>query len=197
MNMTEQKIRLAAIKLIAQGGYESMSLRQLAREAGVNVSVLYLYYKGKQELLLTLVLEYFEQLADAWARSCPANVGTDSLVQAFVAFHVRHHLGNKDKALLGNMELRSLDDEELAMVAQARRAYLGTLQKILEQGIREGSLRCDEPKLMTRIVFGMLTQACAWYREDGRMGVDEVIVYYTGLVLRALGWTGRCQAEHK
>ncbi|WP_256585544.1 TetR family transcriptional regulator [Pseudomonas sp. Irchel 3H3] len=38
MNMTETNIRLAAIKLISRNGFESMSLRQLAAEAGINSS---------------------------------------------------------------------------------------------------------------------------------------------------------------
>ncbi|VVN27337.1 helix-turn-helix domain-containing protein [Pseudomonas fluorescens] len=83
MNTTESNIRQAAIKLISRNGYGSMSLRQLAAESGINSSTLYLYYQGKGELLLELILEYFEAL-----------------------------------------EFRSLDEESLALVRQARRVYL-------------------------------------------------------------------------
>jgi AcrR family transcriptional regulator len=78
MNTTETNIRQAAIKLISRNGYGSMSLRQLAAESGINSSTLYLYYQGKGELLLELILEYFEALSREWARCRPAVARADS-----------------------------------------------------------------------------------------------------------------------
>jgi AcrR family transcriptional regulator len=187
MNLTEINIRLAAIKLISRGGYESMSLRQLATEAGINSSTLYTYYTCKSELLLMLILDYFDELSQAWEQCRPQKERADVALQAFIAFHVRHHLLHMQEAVLGNMEFRSLDEGELAMVRQARRIYLEKLQDILEQGINDGSLQCDEPKLLSRIVFNMLTHCCTWYRADGRMNANEIINHYIGLVLKMLG----------
>jgi AcrR family transcriptional regulator len=187
MNLTEINIRLAAIKLISRGGYESMSLRQLAAEAGINSSTLYTYYTSKNELLVTLILGYLEELSQAWEHCRPHKDSADVKLQAFIACHVRHHLSHKREAVLGNMELRSLDADELALVRRARRIYLEKLQGILEQGVDEGSLQCDEPKLLSRIIFSMLTHCCAWYQANGRMSIDEIICHYTGLVLKMLG----------
>lgn len=185
MDMTpiEQSIRLAAIKLISRTGYELMSIRQLAAEADINLSTLYAYYNGKQELLLTLVLDYLEKLSDAWDLCCPRKSTAAEMLRVFVQFHVRYHLLHKEQAVLGNMELWSLEDSDRELVKQARQGYLAKLQSILEQGVVEGSLRCDEPKLLARIIFNMLTHASAWYRDDGRLEVDEIVVQYTELVL--------------
>jgi AcrR family transcriptional regulator len=187
MNTTETNIRQAAVKLISRNGYGSMSLRQLAAESGINCSTLYLYYQGKGELLLELILEYFEALSREWARCRPAVARADSRLRAFVACHVRYHLEHQDQAVLGNLEYRSLDEESLALVRQARRVYLKDLQALLEQGVREGSLSCAEPKLMARTLFNMLTHACVWYQADGRWSVDDVIRHYSELVLKMLG----------
>lgn len=186
-SLTDDNIRRAAITLIARAGYEPMSIRQLADEAGVNSSTLYLYYKGKRELLLTLVLNYLEDLASDWERCRPQKAKADVTLQAFVAFHVRRHLLKREEALMGNTEFRSLDASELASVRQVRRIYLAKLQAILEQGAGEGSLHCAEPKLLARIIFNMLTHACVWYQADGRLSIDEVVSHYSELVLRMLG----------
>ncbi|MBV4522147.1 TetR/AcrR family transcriptional regulator [Pseudomonas sp. SWRI74] len=188
MNMTESTIRLAAIKLISRNGYESMSLRQLAAESGINASTLYLYYKGKSELLLELILEYLQGLSHEWKRRRPAVAANAALkLRAFIACHVRYHLEHQDQAVLGNLEFRSLDEDSLALVRQARRVYLKGLQDLLEQGVREGSLSCAEPKLMARTLFNMLTHACVWYQADGRWSVDDVIRHYSDLVMKMLG----------
>jgi AcrR family transcriptional regulator len=187
MNMTEINIRLAAIKLISRSGYESMSLRQLSAEAGINSSTLYIYYKGKSELLTELILEYLQELSREWERWRPAAVTADVKLLAFIACHVRYHLEHQDEAMLGNLEFRSLDDAELEMVRQARRIYMKKLQDILEQGVKEGSLSCNEPKLLARTLFNMLTHACVWYRADGQLSIDDMIRHYSELVLKMLG----------
>jgi AcrR family transcriptional regulator len=188
MNMTESNIRLAAIKLISRNGFGSMSLRQLATEAGINASTLYLYYKGKNELLLELILEYFQGVSREWARHRPKKSATaDIKLLAFIACHVRYHLEHQDEAMLGNLEFRSLGEEDLEQVRQARRQYLNALQELLEQGVKEGSLNCAEPKLMARTLFNMLTHACVWYQADGRWSIDAVIRHYSELVLKMLG----------
>jgi AcrR family transcriptional regulator len=187
MNMTEINIRLAAIKLISRDGYESMSLRQLATEAGINASTLYLYYKGKNELLLELILEYFQGLSREWTHCRPKKATADVKLRAFIACHVRYHLEHQDEAMLGNLELRSLGEEDLKQVRQARRLYLKALQELLEQGVKEGSLSCAEPKLMARTLFNMLTHACVWYQAEGRWGIDDVIKHYSDLVMKMLG----------
>lgn len=187
MNMTEINIRLAAIKLISRNGYESMSLRQLAAEAGINSSTLYIYYKGKSELLLELILEYLQGLSREWGRCCPKASSADVKLRAFIACHVRYHLEHQDEAMLGNLEFRSLGEEDLQQVRQARRQYLKALQTLLEQGVKEGSLSCAEPKLMARTLFNMLTHACVWYQADGRWGIEDVIGHYSELVLKMLG----------
>ncbi|WPN44757.1 MULTISPECIES: TetR/AcrR family transcriptional regulator [unclassified Pseudomonas] len=188
MNMTESTIRLAAIKLISRNGYESMSLRQLAAESGINASTLYLYYKGKSELLLELILEYFQGLSHEWQRQRPATAANAAFkLRAFIACHVRYHLEHQDQAVLGNLEFRSLDEQSLTLVRQARRLYLKGMQDLLEQGVQEGSLSCAEPKLMARTLFNMLTHACIWYQADGRWSIDEVIRHYSDLVMKMLG----------
>jgi AcrR family transcriptional regulator len=187
MNMTETNIRLAAIKLISRNGYGSMSLRQLAAEAGINASTLYLYYKGKNELLLELILEYLQGLSREWGRCHPKTGTANVKLRAFIACHVRYHLEHQDEAMLGNLEFRSLVEEDLEQVCEARRLYLKTLQELLEQGVKEGSLSCAEPKLMARTLFNMLTHACVWYQADGRWGIEDVIRHYSELVLKMLG----------
>jgi AcrR family transcriptional regulator len=185
-NTTEQRIRLTAIRLIARDGYEAMSLRDLASESGVNSSSLYLYYKGKRELLLSLVLGYFDDLSMAWERCWPRGGSTLEQLRAFVRCHVSFHLLRREETLIGNLESRSLELIERDEVCQARRRYLGQLRRILEQGLTEGVLRCEEPKLTARVLCNMLTHASIWYRDDGRLNMADVQAYYVDLVEKLL-----------
>jgi len=93
----------------------------------VGTCTLYLYHL-KKELLLSRVLDYLEQLSRAWRDCRPQAGAADVELQAFVDFHVRYHLLRKEEGVLGNMELRSLADDDLEIVRSARRVYLGDIQ---------------------------------------------------------------------
>ena len=53
-----------AMRLIAERGYEATTLRDIAREAGVSVGLLYRYFPGKQAIVIAL----YDQLSTEYAR---------------------------------------------------------------------------------------------------------------------------------
>ncbi|MDT4813301.1 HTH-type transcriptional repressor KstR2 [compost metagenome] len=189
--VAEQAIRQAAIELIARQGYDAMTLRGLAAHAGVNASTLYLYYKGKQELLASLVLDYYDSLHGAWLDAKPPASPAESAWAAFVEFHVAEHLSNRQQGLLGNLELRCLGGAELATVKRARRRYLDEIQALIRQGMAEGVFECPEPKLYANILFNLLTHACSWYQDGGRLSREDITRHYCELTSRMLAIRSR------
>ncbi len=185
----EQAIRRAAIELIARQGYDAMTLRGLATHAGVNTSTLYLYCKGKQELLASLVLDYYDNLLAAWLEAKPAAASARSAWTAFVDFHLTRHLDNRQLGLLGNLELRCLGGAELQAVKSSRRRYLDEIQALIRQGIEEGVFECPEPKLYANILFNLLTHACSWYQDGARLSREDITGHYRELTARMLAPT--------
>jgi AcrR family transcriptional regulator len=55
------RIMNAAFTLIAKQGYESTSITQIARQAGVSKGLLYNYFRSKEELLQQLIEKAFSQ----------------------------------------------------------------------------------------------------------------------------------------
>jgi AcrR family transcriptional regulator len=53
-----------AIRMIRERGYEATTLREIAREAGVSVGLLYRYFPGKQAVLIAL----YDELSQDFAR---------------------------------------------------------------------------------------------------------------------------------
>ncbi|WP_313025851.1 TetR/AcrR family transcriptional regulator [Pseudomonas lopnurensis] len=186
--LTEQRIRLAAIGLIASVGYESMGLRQLAREAGVTPSTLYLYFRNKKDLLLTLVLDYFDELSLTWRQLRPKDASAEVHLQAFVAFHLGQQLRHRALTVVGNMELRNLDDKELQQVNQAREGYLLELVELIERGVRQGLFLCDDPYLLAQALLDMLNRGCNWPLPAKPPDAARLIEHYSLLALRLAGF---------
>lgn len=57
---TSEKIKEATLNLLAEDGYDSISMRKIAKEAGVALGQLTYYYKTKDSLIVLVVKEVLE-----------------------------------------------------------------------------------------------------------------------------------------
>src|SRR5262245_46537441 len=84
----------AAREAFVQGGYEGVSMRQVAESVGCTHANLYLYFKDKDALFDCLVEESFEQFADGLRKAFEAAGTKDPVMQlrkagrAYVEFGV-------------------------------------------------------------------------------------------------------------
>jgi AcrR family transcriptional regulator len=70
---TRERIQAVALELFAEQGYEKTSLREIAERLGVTKAALYYHFKSKEDIVRSLVEDYFGQI-DAlieWGRSQP------------------------------------------------------------------------------------------------------------------------------
>jgi AcrR family transcriptional regulator len=58
----ENALREKAVEMIVREGLEGFGVNKLARAAGVSPGTIYLYYKSKEDLILTLCLEVSDEI---------------------------------------------------------------------------------------------------------------------------------------
>lgn len=58
---SKDKILITATKLFASKGFDSVSIREICKEAGVNLCMISYYWGGKQELYDSIVDEMVER----------------------------------------------------------------------------------------------------------------------------------------
>ena len=76
----ESKIKIlgAARSIFAEHGYAEASMRAIARQAGISVGGLYLYFRNKEELYLTFMQDWMKKLND---RTRDALIDLDNQVE--------------------------------------------------------------------------------------------------------------------
>jgi AcrR family transcriptional regulator len=72
---TRDEIKAAALRQVAQHGVEGLSLNAIARELGMTGPALYRYVTSRDELLADLVVDAWEDLADALERAVGEHAG--------------------------------------------------------------------------------------------------------------------------
>ena len=182
---TRPRIQDAALQLFAQHGYAAVSMRQIAREVGVQAGALYNYTPDKQTMLFDLMQSHMTELLSAWeAQDLPK--AAMARLEAFVRFHIRFHLERSDAVFIAYMELRNLTSENFAKIETLRSQYEAALEEILKDGKREGVFTAPDTKLATMAVIAMLTGVNTWYRSGGRLSLEEVEAIYWDMVRKAM-----------
>lgn len=186
MSCTELAIRQAAVDIIARHGYESMTLRGLAAHAGVNTTTFYVYFKGKQELVGSLIMEYYEQLQDAWQLARPALSSARLSWMAFVRSHVVYHLGNPLHIKLASLDLNCLQDAAHEEALQSRTQYIDEIRDIIERGVAKADFECPDPDRYSYLLFDLMTQSSGWYFCAEDSSVDEIVGNYLRITSKLL-----------
>ncbi|HEX8251690.1 MAG TPA: TetR/AcrR family transcriptional regulator [Thermoanaerobaculia bacterium] len=163
-----ERILRAAVDVFAEHGYFNAKVAQIAKAAGVADGTIYLYFDGKEDLLITIFREHTRNYLHTLEQQL-ANVNR---AEERLRIAVRHHLETlgRDRALavVSQVELRhSL--KFMSLFSQQEVAdYLNVIRKIVEQGQQEGSFRRTvHPQLGAKFVFGVLDEmVTSWILSD-------------------------------
>lgn len=184
--ITGPRVRAAALKLFAQHGFAAVSMRQIAREVGVQAGALYNYTPDKQSLLFDLMNTHMGELLDSRAELPDAETPLKAL-ETFTRFHIRFHSERPEEVFIAYMELRNLSEENFARIETLRRTYEDQLEEILRAGMAAGVFTIADPKLATMAVIAMLTGVNTWFREGGRLSLAEIEQIYWDMVRKSVG----------
>jgi AcrR family transcriptional regulator len=148
-------------------GYEATSMEDLARATGLNKSSFYHHFSGKEELLSRGVGRALDALAGVLAE--PAAL-TGPPVR-----RLEHVVRRTAEVLLQELPfvtllLRVRGNTKVEREALRRRRELDAQVAAMVQAAAEaGEIRCDvDPRLVTRLLFGMVNSITEWYRPGVR-----------------------------
>jgi AcrR family transcriptional regulator len=185
-------IRRAGIAQLYQHGYEAMSLRDLAAAVGLQAGSLYNYFRTKEDLLETLLIEHMQALNQS-ARVALAAAEPHSAdaawagVEALIEFHVRYYATRKKDVYVANSELRSLKAVRRARVVRLRREYEDLWVAELQRAAGASGIAPQDLRVTAYALIAMLTGVCTWYSPKGRLSLNELVATHKALVLQGLG----------
>ncbi|MBS8225412.1 TetR/AcrR family transcriptional regulator [Vannielia litorea] len=182
--ITGPKVREAALRLFAQYGYAAVSMRQIAREVGVQAGALYTYTSDKQALLFDLMHDHMSEVLAGLATMPDGSPG--ERLEWIVRFHIGYNLSHKDGVFINYMELRNLEPENHKVISKLRRRYEDAVEAVLVEGQEKGVFQIPDTRLATMAVIAMLNGVNTWYREGGRLSQERVERIYWNMVRRAV-----------
>lgn len=184
---TEKAVRSAAVRVIAKHGFQAASLREIAKEVGIQAPSLYNYIKSKESLLYELLREPLEAMIAEYRALTEGVADPTARLEIFTHVHLNFHLNSRLEVFIGNMELRSLSPAHYRKITGLREEYAQLLQSIIEDGVKTGTFVAPEARVVTLVMLGMLSGVCNWYKPNGPMSSAEMMRLHLNLAFRALG----------
>src|SRR5467141_2818201 len=159
-----QQIIDAAIRVFARNGYYNSRVSDIAREAGIASGTIYLYFRTKDEILVTLFREKMAEWVASVRREIAAERDPVAKIRKIVALHFRVLEESPDLAEVVQVELRQGQKFFRGASAQEIGAYFALIGSVREEGVAEGRFRSGLPvKVATKILFGAMDQmATSW-----------------------------------
>jgi TetR/AcrR family fatty acid metabolism transcriptional regulator len=149
----------AATDVFAARGFFNAQVADVARAAGVAAGTVYLYFRSKDDLLVS-IFERTMRTAIADGRACIAPL-SDPIQQlrALARVHLDRLGRDRNLAVVFQVELRQSTKFMERFSATLLREYLGLIRGIVAAGQQSGAFRAGiNPTLAAKLLFGGLDE---------------------------------------
>jgi AcrR family transcriptional regulator len=128
---SKQAVYDAAVRLFARNGFAATGMRELSREAGVNLATVNYFYGSKKGLLKAILEDYFSGLQAVLTANLAGDGAPDAKMKRLVAALARYFDSVSDKLIIALTELPHDDLDITEFKAQKFRQLSGLFQSNL------------------------------------------------------------------
>jgi TetR/AcrR family fatty acid metabolism transcriptional regulator len=151
------RILKAAVKVFARNGFHATRVSEVAKAAGVADGTIYLYFKSKDELLVSLFEDRIGKLLAFMEHSLPKLPSAPERLRAVIDMQLGLLEGERDLAEVVTVIIRQSTRLMKEFAAPKFLAYLDAIARIVHEGQDAGDFRTDvSPHIAARAVFGAL-----------------------------------------
>ena len=147
---TKQAVYDAAVRLFARNGFAATGMRELSREAGVNLATVNYFYGSKKGLLKVILSDYFTGLEAVLRADLEGEDAPEDKLERLVAALARYFDSASDKLIIAFTELPHDDPDITEFKAERFRKLSG-----LFQGVLGGAETPIPPSFLVPAIVGM------------------------------------------
>jgi TetR/AcrR family fatty acid metabolism transcriptional regulator len=148
----------AAEEIMSEKGLQKSSITEIARNAGVTDSLIYNYFKGKEDLLFSIPERKMISVLDEYVtEQLQGIIDPVSKLSKLIWSHLHFNDTYREYSRLLLLECRSNRNFYQHNAYTLIRKYAGILLSILEEGAKKQVFRADiNMRLVRDIIFGVL-----------------------------------------
>ncbi len=183
-----EAILRAAIETFARHGFFNAQVADVARAAGVAAGTVYLYFRNKDDLLVSI---FDRTMADWIEKGREALAGLDdpvSCLDEIARSHLERMGRDRELAVVFQVELRQSVKFMEQFSSTRLRDYLGIIRDVITNGQERGLFRDGlKPTLAAKLFFGMLDELTTnWVLTPRRYPLEADAAHVVDLFVNGL-----------
>ncbi len=174
----QQEILDVSRKLLIKDGFSKLSMRRIAKNAGVTATSIYIHFRNKDELLLALIDQSIDKLIERLEKA--VLLGADPIEKLelagreYLEFAISHPQEYEIIFLVRPEEMPKYPEEKFQNI---RRGY-ELMASIIEEGIEKNLIEEDRPLMAAYTIWSQLHGAVSVIlnqRLDTRINREEFL----------------------
>lgn len=157
LEMSERRERMleTGFRIFAEKGIEAVPMQDVAQACGLGIATLYRYYRNKLAFVIAIGAkkweEFFLEVEAEFERRggelMNAAEELDFYLNAYILLYREHpDLLRFNQNFNGYVQHEQATDEQLKDYLRAAEPFAKKFHRVYEKGVRDGSIRTDEPE---------------------------------------------------
>lgn len=184
-----QQIIEAAVRVFARKGYYNSRVTDIAKEAGIAAGTIYLYFRTKDDILVTLFREKMAQFVGSLRKAIADEPDAVAKLSRLIRLHFEMLEEDPQLAEVVQVELRQGQKFFRGASTHEIGSYFALITSVLEEGVAAGRFRAGLPvKVATKALFGAMDQmATSWVLGKRGYRLADTADAVADIFLRGLG----------
>jgi TetR/AcrR family transcriptional regulator, fatty acid metabolism regulator protein len=154
-----QVILEAAVKTFARAGYHRTRVADIAREAGVADGTVYIYFKSKEDILVSLFQDLMLRFVkDLYSELVHCRDAREKLA-TIITYHLTTLANRPDQAKVTQIELRQIDQTINQGISKPLMSYFKLIEEVIDEGKEQNLYRQNlNTRTARKVVFGAIDE---------------------------------------
>jgi TetR/AcrR family transcriptional regulator, fatty acid metabolism regulator protein len=179
----------AAVVVIAENGYHQSQVSKIARKAGVADGTIYLYFKNKEDILISLFREKMGMFIEKVNEVIAGKQTAAEKLLVMIENHFKIMSEDRHLAIVTQLELRQSNKDIRLKINEVLKGYLNVVDRILKEGIENNEFRQDlDIRLARQMIFGTIDETVTtWVMNDQKYDLTALAPAVHKLIISGCG----------
>ncbi|MBP2240655.1 TetR/AcrR family fatty acid metabolism transcriptional regulator [Cytobacillus eiseniae] len=166
----------AAVIVIAENGYHQAQVSKIAKQAGVADGTIYLYFKNKEDILISLFQEKMGNFVEMIEEKIAGKETAAEKLLMMVETHFSILSNDQHLAIVTQLELRQSNKDLRHKINAVLKGYLSLIEQILISGIESEELSSElDVRLARQMIFGTMDETVTtWVMNEQKYDITAL-----------------------
>ncbi|MDQ0230977.1 TetR/AcrR family transcriptional regulator [Metabacillus malikii] len=167
----------AAVIVIAENGYHQAQVSKIAKQAGVADGTIYLYFKNKEDILVSMFREKMGEFIEKIEAEIKSETTASNKLYALIKTHFSLLAADHHMAIVTQLELRQSNKELRLRINEVLKGYFNVIDHIIKTGMDSGEFNpIINHRIARQMIFGTIDEVVTtWVMNEQKYELEKQV----------------------